>query len=316
MNRKKLLEKAFQRGRLLTVRNKFYRDWIKRFIVDETKADIGTKGDITTNAVLKDGKRIKAVIYSRSNGIAAGIEEASLLLKDSKIKARQLKKDGAKIKKGSSLLLIEGHGKDILKMERPILDILSRMSGIATLTDSLIKKIKNKVPIASTRKIEWRYLDKKAVYIGGGLTHRLALWESILVKDTHLDAIKKEGVKDPVGISLERAWKKRKKGIFIEIEVNSKKMAVRAAEKFKELQKKADKTPCFIMMDNVKPNEIRKIISELKKKNLYRNILLEASGGINPGNIIKYAKSNVDVLSLGYLTHSVKALDIKQKILK
>src|SRR3989339_615084 len=100
MDRKQLLNKAFQRGHLLTVRNKFYRDWIKKFIIDETKGDVGAKGDITSDAVLRDGKNIKAVIYSRSGGIIAGLEEVSLLLKDSKIRIRQLKKDGSKIKKG------------------------------------------------------------------------------------------------------------------------------------------------------------------------------------------------------------------------
>ena len=103
MNRKQILNKAFQRGHLLNMGNKLYRGWIKKFIIDEIKGDIG-KGDITSNAVLKDNKKIKAVVYSRSSGIAAGIEEVSLLLKDSKIKVKQLKNDGSRIKKGFKML--------------------------------------------------------------------------------------------------------------------------------------------------------------------------------------------------------------------
>lgn len=313
MNRKRLLNKAFNRGYLLTVKNKFYRDWIKKFIVDETKADIGTKGDITSDAVLKNGN-IKAVIYSRSDGIVAGIEEVSLLLKEYKIKVRQLKKEGDRVRKGSEILLLEGNDKNLLKVERPILDVMSRMSGIATLTNELIKDIKNKVPIASTRKIEWRYLDKKAVYIGGGLTHRLALWESILIKDNHLDALRKIGIKDVVGAALDRAWKKRKNSVFIEIETKNEKEAIRAFEKFKELKCKKNNFPCFVMLDNIKVNEIKKIIKKLKKKGLFNYALIEASGGINPTNIKDYANSGVDVLSLGYLTTSQKSLDIKLKV--
>lgn len=315
MNRKQLLNKAFNRGYLLTVKNKFYRDWIKKFIVDETKGDIGIKGDITSDAILKSNKKVKAIIYSRSNGVVAGIEEVSLLLKESGINVKPFKEDGDKIKKGSKILLLEGNEKNILKLERPILDVMSRMSGIAILTNDLIKKINNKIPIASTRKIEWRYLDKKAIYIGGGLTHRLALWDSILIKDNHLDALRKEGLKDVIGIALERAWKNRKKGVFIEIETTNEKQAIRAAEKFKELQSKSNNIPCFIMLDNMKVEKIKDIIQKLKSKRLFKHTLIEASGGITPDNIKEYAKTGVDVLSLGYLTTAVKSLNMKLRVI-
>ena len=314
MDRKQLLKKAFQRGHLLTLKNKPYREWINKFIVEETKGDIGS-GDITSDSVLKNGKRVKAVIYSRSDGIIAGIEETSLLLKNSKIKIKQLKKDGDKIKKNSRIFLLEGNEKNILKIERSVLDILSRMSGIATLTNNLIKKIKNKASIAPTRKTHWRYLDKKAVYVGGGLTHRLALWESILIKDNHLAALKTEKIEDIIGTALERAWKNRKKGIFIEIETANEKQAVKAAEKFKELKTKGDSIPCLIMLDNIRPIKIKKIIRKLKNKKLSSHILIEASGGITPKNIKEYSKTGVDVISLGYLTTSPSSLNIKLKVI-
>jgi len=307
MNRKQLLNKAFQRGHLLTVKNKYYKAWIKKFIVDETKGDIGT-GDITSESVLRNGW-VKAVVYSRSNGIVAGIEEVSLLLREHKIKINLLKKDGDKIKKGSEILLLEGNEKNILKLERSVLDVLARMSGIATLTNELVGKVK--VGIAPTRKTQWRYLDKKAVFVGGGLTHRLALWESILIKDNHLAALRKEGVKDVVGTALERAWKNRKKGNFVEIEIFDEQQAIKAAEKFKELQSKSNNIPSLIMLDNMKPNKIKGVIKKLKNKKLYNHILIEASGGITPDTITAYANSGVDVISLGYLTKSSKALDIK-----
>ena len=311
MNRKQILDKAYQRGHLLTLKNKLYRDWIKKFIVDETKGDIG-KGDITSESILRNGK-VKAIVYSRSNGILAGVEEVSLLFRDSGIKVKIFSKDGSKLTKGSKILLLEGGEKDILKLERSVLDLLARMSGIATLTSILIKKVKGKVGIAPTRKTQWRYLDKKAVYVGGGLTHRLALWESILIKDNHLAALKREGVKDVIGVALERAWKHKDKGNFIEIEVTNEKEAIKAANKFKKLMD--GHYPRIIMLDNINPRGIKAIISRLKKENLYNHVLIEASGGITPESVVNYANLGVDVISLGYLTKSSKALDIKLDIL-
>jgi len=309
MNRKQLLNKAFQRGHLLNLRNGMYKEWIQKFIVDEIKGDIG-KEDITTNAVLKNNFRVKAIIKSREKGILAGIEETKFLLKNYKIKINKNKKDGSTIKKNSIIMEIEGKEKDILKTERSALDLLQRMSGIATLTYDLINKTKNKVGIAQTRKTQSRYLDKKATYLGKGLTHRLALWESILIKDNHLAAIRKEGIKNYVKESIKRAWTKRKKGNFIEIEVSNEKQALEAAQTFKELKAKQNNIPCFIMLDNIKPNKIKKIVKEIKKRKYHNNVLIEASGGIKPENILGYANSDVDVVSLGYLTHSSKSLDM------
>jgi len=309
MKRKETLNKAFQRGHLLNVKNKFYRGWIQKFIVDETKGDIGS-GDITSNSVLKNGRKVEALVYSRSKGTIAGLEEVSLLLKESKLKIKRLKKDGDKVKKNTKLMILEGNEKDILKLERSTLDIISRMSGIASLTDELISKTKRKVGIAPTRKTQWRYLDKKAVFVGGGLTHRLALWESILIKDNHLAALRKEKVNDVISTALERAFKS-KKGNFVEIEVTNEKEAIIAAENFKKLK---FKNPCLILLDNMKPNLIKKIIKQLKGRKLYDYCLFEASGGINPDNIAEYSLTGVDVISLGYLTTASHALDIKLKI--
>src|SRR3989338_36178 len=243
MNRKQTLIKAFQRGHLLSLRNPMYRQWIKKFIVDEIKGDIG-KGDITSNSVLKNNPRINAIIKSKEKGIIAGIEEARFLLKNYGIEVKKSKKDGNIINKNEIIMEIEGKEKDILKTDMSALDLLQRMSGIATLTYNLIKKTKNKAGIAPTRKTQWRYLDKKATYLGKGLTHRLALWESILIKDNHLTAIRKEGIRDYVSESIKRAWKKRKNGNFIEIEVTNSKEALEAAKTFKELKAKQNNIPC------------------------------------------------------------------------
>ena len=309
MGRKKQLNRAFQRGHLLNLKNPLYKNWVKKFIVDETNGDIGSVGDITSGSILKN-KQIRAIIYSRSTGIVSGIEEVSFLLKTNNIAVKRLKKDGDKIKKGTKLLEIKGKENTILRLERSALDLLSRMSGISTLTNELIKKIRNRVKIAPTRKTQWRYLDKKAVYAGEGMTHRLALWESILIKDNHLAALKREKSDNIIESALERA-SKNKKANFIEIEVTDEKQAMAAAKKFKELK---IKKPCLVMLDNMKPKEIKDTIKSLKAKGLYRYVLVEASGGIDPNNIVAYSRSGADVLSMGYLTTASHSLDIKLKV--
>ncbi|MCK5283755.1 MAG: carboxylating nicotinate-nucleotide diphosphorylase [Nanoarchaeota archaeon] len=314
MNRKQLLLKAFQRGHLLTLKNPLYKSWIEKFIVDETKGDIGTKGDITSNAVIKKDKTIKAIVKAREKGIIAGLEETVFLYKKNKIKVKQLKKDGDIIRREDFILELYGKEKDLLKIERSALDLLQRMSGIATLTDNTLRLIENRIAIAPTRKTQWRYLDKKAVYVGKGLTHRLALWESILIKDNHLKALKRAGVKDPVKTSLERAWQHKQKANFIEIEVTTTEQAIKAASVFKEL-KKNNKIPCLIMLDNMPQKQIIKTTKKLKRLNLYNQVLIEASGRITPLNIKNYSNTGIDVISMGYLTHSSHALDIKQYIL-
>lgn len=315
MNRRQLLLKAFQRGHLLNLKNPVYKAWIRKFIVGETKGDIGKKGDITSNAVIIDGKKLKAIVIAREPGIIAGLEETIFLYKKNRIKVKQLKKDGDIIEKGEKILELYGKEKDLLKIERSAIDLLQRMSGIATLTNNLVELIRNKVAIAPTRKTQWRYLDKKAVFVGKGLTHRLALWESILIKDNHLKALEKEGVKDPIRISIERAWQNKEKANFIEIEVTTTQQAIKAASVFKELQQKNNGMPCLIMLDNMSPKNITITVRKLKKLNLYDHILIEASGGITPKNIKNYSNTGIDVISMGYLTHSSQALNIKQHIL-
>jgi nicotinate-nucleotide pyrophosphorylase (carboxylating) len=182
------------------------------------------------------------------------------------------------------------------------------MSGVATETKRLIDLLKDyNTRIAATRKTPLRYLDKKAVFLGGGLTHRFGLWDSILIKDNHLEILKSEGTKDYIETALTKASAFADKFGFIEIEATSHEEAVRAARKFKALRLKK---PCIIMLDNFLPTAIEKTIETLRKDALYDHVLLEASGEITPENMREYAGTGIDVVSLGYLTHSAKVLDI------
>jgi nicotinate-nucleotide pyrophosphorylase (carboxylating) len=182
------------------------------------------------------------------------------------------------------------------------------MSGIATETKRLVDLIEDSgTKIAATRKTLWRYLDKKAVYVGGGLTHRLGLWDSILIKDNYLQALRTKGESKPVEKSLVKTAEFASKVDFIEIEVANQEEALAAARKFKQLKLKK---PCIIMLDNWNPNEIVQMTEKLRKARLYDYVLLEASGNITPENIKEYAETGIDVISLGYLTHSARILDM------
>lgn len=284
-----LIKKCYDRGYLLTVKNKFYSDFLEKLFEILLKSDI-SKGDITTNSIFKKNFPVKAVIISKENGTVAGVEEISYLLNKYKIKTRIIKKDGSKIKKSNTILELKGNIKEILKIERTILNILQRMSGIATLTSNVVKK--SKIKIASTRKTLYSYLDKKAVYVGNGLTHRLNLNDSILIKDNHLKYV-----------DICEAIRKCKSPV--EIEVTNTKQAIKAAKCFYFFNKKN----IAIMFDNMKSSEIKKAIKKLNK-----NIFFEASGGININNIKEYEKTGVDVISLGYITKNSITLDISLEL--
>ena len=308
MNRKLLVEKVLQRGHILRITNSWYKNWIEKFIEFKLKSDIG-KGDITTNTLFDNGHIAKALIVAKQSGIIAGVEEVAFLYNKFGIKVSVIKKDGSVIKNNDIILRLKGNIKALFNLERTASDILQRMSGIATLTQELIKKVKNEIRIAATRKTAWCFLDKKAVYLGGGLTHRLGLWDAILIKDNHLNILKKELIKTYIKEAIKRVYNHHSR--FIEIEVTNKKEAIEAAQAFKEADFRA---PCLIMLDNLAPEKIKEIINELKKKSLYENILIEASGGITPNNILDYVNIGVDVVSLGYLTHSSKIFNLKQII--
>jgi len=266
--------------------------------------DVG-QGDITTALIVPADSTAEAEIIAKEAGVIAGIDEAKILLESLGLKVEALVSDGEKPKAKKVLMKISGDARAILSAERTVLNIISRMSGIATATRKLIEKIGKaglKTKVACTRKVApgLLYFDKKAVLIGGGDTHRLHLDDMILIKDNHI----------AVAGSVEKAIKNvRKESSFskkIEVEVTKVKDVLIAAKAGVDI----------IMLDNFSPKHIERAIRLLKKARLYGKVLLEASGGITAENILEFASTGVDVVSLGEITDSAKALDISLEITK
>jgi len=257
--------------------------------------DIG-KGDITSD--LLDKKRITATIISRENAILAGVQYAKEIFKIKGCNVKILKKEGSsKIKPNQTIISITGDAGKILTCERTALNLLTRMSGIATQTNHLVKKIPSKTKLYATRKTApgLRYFDKEAVEIGGGKKHRLRLDEMVMIKDNHI------AIEDSLLSLIKKTKKKYKK---FEVEVENTKDAVLAA----------NMGATIIMLDNFTPAQIKKTIQTLKDQKLRSKVLLEASGGITSKNISKYGQTGVDIISVGSITNSVKGIDMSLEI--
>jgi nicotinate-nucleotide pyrophosphorylase (carboxylating) len=266
--------------------------------------DVG-QGDITTALIVPEDSMAEAEVIAKELGVVAGIEEGRILLESLGLKVEALASDGEKIKEKQVLIKISGDTRTILSVERTLLNILSRMSGIATTTKKLKEKLQKtglKTKVACTRKTApgLLYFDKKAVLIGGGDTHRLHLDDMILIKDNHIKVA--GGIEEAVKKVRERASFSKK----IEVEVARIEDVLAAAKAGVDI----------IMMDNFSPKQIEKAIKLLKKAGFLGKFLLEASGGIKTENIIEFASTGVDIVSLGEITDSPKTLDISLEIAK
>jgi nicotinate-nucleotide pyrophosphorylase (carboxylating) len=265
--------------------------------------DIG-QGDVTAQAIIPPNFAVRAIVVAKEEGVVAGIEETTILAEYLGLNVKAKIADGEKIRNKQLLMEISGEAQTILSVERTLLNLLSRMSGIATMTKTLSDKLGKagvKARIAATRKSApgFLYFDKKAVVIGGGDPHRLHLDDMILIKDNHLVIVG----------SVESAVKKAKaKASFtkkIEVEVTRAEDAVKAAKAGADI----------IMLDNFSPKQVKNA-GEMLKKAGFGDVLLEVSGGITNETLLDYAASQVDIISIGELTHSVKALDISLEIMK
>ena len=264
--------------------------------------DIG-QGDVTSAAVVPSGLTVEAAVVATEAGIAAGIEEIVILAESLGLSVKTEVADGEEVRKGRVIMKISGNAQTILSAERTMLNLTSRMSGIATTTRRLTEKLSkanSTAKIAATRKTApgLLYFDKKAVLIGGGDPHRLHLDDMILVKDNHI------AIAGSVESAVKRAKQNASFSKKIEVEVTNVTDALKAAEAGADI----------IMLDNFSPKQIKETVKSLKKAGFFGKILVEISGGITEQNLLEFASTQVNIISLGELTHSVRALDVSLEI--
>ena len=314
--REQRTEEALFRGAALTLRNAEYAREVRTLTNALLRVDLNP-GDLTAAALQIESKPVCAVVLARESGVAAGLEEFAFLLEAHGIQASFEKKDGEPFQEGDTLLRLEGDQKQLLSLERVGLNLLQRMCAIATLTHCLQERVRRRCAstrVVATRKTLWGLLDKRAVHLGGGGTHRIGLGDAILIKNNHLGLIARRE-EDAVSPALARAWEHRREAAFIEVEVRGEAAALRAAELFRNLQRESgERYPCLLMFDNLAPPEISAILDSLRRNRLWDYTLIEASGGISEKNVEAYADTGVDAISIGALTHSARALDLCQRI--
>lgn len=290
-----------------------YKEWVDRYTFHELKMDLEGRTDVTTDLLFSENVRKSAVIIAKQAGILAGIQEIKYFLKSFTLTAEYLKNDGEEVGVNMEVMKLEGGIHELMKLERVILNLIGRMSGVASYTNRLAKRAKEVNPdilLTPTRKTLWGLLDKRACVIGGGGTHRLSLADAILIKHNHLRALGGDFQK-----MLEKAVSQKPNAKFIEVEINDPKDAEKAVKIFIDAKKKGFSLHCFIMYDNVPVEEVFRSLHHIRATYSLGGIFFEASGGVNETNLTAFVKAGVDIISLGVMTHGAPMLDISLRVI-
>ena len=279
------------------MKNTFIYNEINRIIKTALKEDIGA-GDITTKAIVSPKKMGQAQAIAKDDFVVAGIDifKKVFLFVDERIKFKTFITEGKIARKGEIIAQVTGALASILQAERVALNILQRMCGIATQTRRYVDAVRGtKAKILDTRKTipGLRVLDKMAVKIGGGFNHRLGLYDGVLIKDNHIAAA--GSIKAAVAAQKKKMTKK------IKIELETKNLT--------EVQEALSSGVDIIMLDNMPIDEMKKAVELIRGR-----ALVEASGNVNLNNVVQIAQIGVDFISVGEITHSVRAADISLKI--
>lgn len=260
--------------------------------------DIGT-GDITTLSIIPRGRQIMGKFITKEDGVVCGLSVVERVFKtmDSAIQVKSLVPEGSFVSRGDIIVEVEGSAMGILTGERVALNFIQRLSGIATKTAQFVKRVQGtKAKIVDTRKTTpgLRVLEKYAVKVGGGCNHRFNLSDGILIKDNHILAA--GGIQNAIAVARKNAPHTLK----IEVEIENMEQMKQA------LQAGVD----IIMLDNMDAKTMRKAVEHINGRTL-----IEASGNIGEKNVLEIAKTGVDFISIGALTHTVKAMDISLKFI-
>ncbi len=270
---------------------------VREIVARALREDIGS-GDVTTEAICAPGQMGRAVIRAKEPCVVAGVPVAQMVFEtlDDQIRFTPRVRDGEKLSAGQTIAELEGRLRAILMGERTALNLLQRLSGIATLTARYVDAVRDfSVKILDTRKTApgLRILDKYAVRVGGGHNHRMGLYDGVLIKTNHIRAA------GSITKAVERARRSAPPTLKIEVEVKD----------LKGLQEALEARADIIMLDNMALDEMHQAVKIAQGR-----ALLEASGGVNVENVREIAATGVDYISVGALTHSVKAIDMHLEV--
>ncbi len=270
---------------------------IRRAVQAALAEDIGS-GDVTTLATVPATATAKAVLRAREPLVVAGLDFAEAAFRElsTAVKIGRLAKDGRRVKAGASLLNLSGPARAILSAERVALNFVQRLSGIATLTAQFVDAVKGTpAQILDTRKTTpgWRRFEKHAVACGGGKNHRFGLDDMVLIKDNHLTALR-DAQPNAIAAAVRRAREKYPR-LKIEVEADTLEQAGQAADAGADI----------ILLDNMSPAQLRLAVQKIKGR-----AMTEASGGVTLKTVRAMAKTSVDFISVGALTHSAPAVDM------
>jgi len=264
------------------------------------KEDLG-RGDITTDTVVRDEERTLGIIFPKQNGVLCGVELARMVFAelDPRIVFEAQIKDGDEFTIGAAIATVIGPATACLKGERTALNFLQHLSGIATLTRQFVRAVEDRIKILDTRKTTpgLRFIEKYAVRTGGGYNHRFGLYDMVLIKDNHIQ------IAGSITNAVQAVRKARRS--FIEVEVKTKE----------ELQEALALKVNRIMLDNMNLEQLRQAVDFIRCEDRpKRRMEIEVSGGVDLGNVRRYAELDIDFVSIGSLTHSAPAVDIALKM--
>lgn len=259
-------------------------------------------GDVTSQACISNEIQGKARVLFKESGVVCGhgVSMAVLKIVDSNLKYVEVKSEGERVSAGEVVAEVVGSVRSILTAERTLLNFFQRLSGVATLTREVVEKVQSyKVNILDTRKTTptLRSLEKYAVKVGGGTNHRMGLYDEFLIKNNHIDALGGD-----VAMAVARC-KTFNPNLFLKVEVRNRA----------ETKSALDAGAKALLLDNFSVSELIQEVEFIRGYSREK-IRLEASGGITPLNVVDYAATGVDEISLGFITHSVKALDISLRL--
>lgn len=268
-------------------------DSLKQFLQEDVRS-----GDLTSNLTVPEDKTAVATIYAKEKAILAGIEEVAAVAEFSGLEYEILVYEGNWTKTQQPVMRLKGSARTLLKVERLCLNIIMRMSGIATKTYRMVAEAREGNPdvkVAATRKTTpgFRYFEKRAVVVGGGDPHRYSLDDMVLIKNNHITAA--GGVRQAV-TAAKMAVSFSKK---VSCEARTLQEALEAIEAGADI----------VLLDNFKAEDVGGVVKVLEKEGLRDRVILEVSGGLDETNAKAYAKMGIDVISSGSLTHSFKASD-------